>query len=96
MTCAFDVKEEYLNEIPAIMHIDGTARPQFVEKQDNPAYFKLIKSFKQETSYGIILNTSFNLHGRTIVMTPEDAIQDFIDCGLDYMFIQGYLIKRKL
>ena len=96
MTCAFDVKEEYLNEIPAIMHIDGTARAQFVEKQDNLNYYNLIKAFKQETGYGVILNTSFNLHGRTIVMTPEDAIQDFIDCGLDYMFMQGYLIKRKI
>jgi len=42
-----------------------------------------------------LLNTSFNLHGRTIVMTPEDALQDFIDCGLDYLFLEKYLIKVK-
>ena len=95
MAIAFYVKEKYRDKIPAIMHIDGTARPQFVEKKDNPNYFSLLSRFKKLTNYGILLNTSFNLHGRTIVMTPEDALQDFIDCGLDYLFLEKYLIKVK-
>lgn len=95
MAIAFYVKEKYRDKIPAIMHIDGTARPQFVEKEDNPIYHKFLTKFKKLTNYGIILNTSFNLHGRTIVMTPEDALTDFIDCGLNYLFLGKHLIKVK-
>lgn len=94
MTCAFTVKEEYRQVIPAVIHIDGTARAQFVEKNDNPNYYRLLKALKQEIGVGVVLNTSFNLHGRTIVMTPEHAIRDFIDCGIDYLIMEGYLIKR--
>jgi len=95
MTCAFKVKEEYRREIPAVMHIDGTARPQFVEKNDNVNYYRFLRELKKLTGYGVVLNTSFNLHGRTIVMTPEHALRDFIDCGLDAMMLEGWLVKRK-
>lgn len=94
MTCAFTVKEEYKQVIPAVIHIDGTARAQFVEKNDNPNYYRLLKALKQEIGVGVVLNTSFNLHGRIIVMTPEHAIRDFIDCGIDYLIMEGYLIRR--
>jgi len=95
MTCAFSMKEEYQELLPAVIHVDGTARPQFVEKHDNPSYYMFLEALKQEIDYGVVLNTSFNLHGRAIVMTPEDAIQDFVDCGLDYLVMEGYLVKRK-
>jgi len=95
MTCAFTVKEEYREIIPAVTHIDYTARAQFVEKDDNPDYYHLLKALKQETGIGVVLNTSFNLHGRPIVMTPEHAIKDFVDCGLDYLIIEGFLVSKK-
>jgi len=94
MAIAFRMKKEYWDKLPSAMHIDGTARPQFVEKSDNPNYYRLIKRFKELTGYGIVVNTSFNLHGRTIVRTPEDAITDFIDCNIDAMFIEGFLVRR--
>jgi carbamoyltransferase len=95
MAIAFRVKKEYWDKLPSGMHIDGTARPQFVEEKDNPNYYKLIKEFKRLSGYGMVINTSFNLHGRTIVRTPYDAVRDFIDCNIDALFIEGYLVERK-
>lgn len=95
MTCAFSIKNEFSDVIPAVIHIDNTARAQFVEESDNPSYWTLLKALKQEIGVGVVLNTSFNLHGRTMVMKPEHAIQDFIDCNLDYLIMEGYLIWRE-
>ena len=95
MAIAFRVKKKYRNKIPSAMHIDGTARPQFVEKRDNPKYYQVIKEFKKLTGFGVLVNTSFNLHGRTIVMSPIHAMRDFIDCNIDAMFIEGFLVTRK-
>ena len=61
-------------------------------KQD---YFRFLRELKSLTGYGVSLNTSFNLHGRTIVRTPKDAIVDFIDCNIDELFIEGFRVKRK-
>ncbi len=95
MAIAFRMKEEFIKYLPCAAHIDGTARPQFVEESDNPYYFKYLKELKALTGYGVSLNTSFNLHGRTIVRTPKDAIVDFIDCNIDELFIEQFKVKRK-
>ena len=95
MAIAFRMKEQHIKNLPCAVHIDGTARPQFVEKKDNPNYYRYLKELKKITGYGVSLNTSFNLHGRTIVRTPKDAVVDFIDCNLDELFIEGYRVRRK-
>ena len=95
MAIAFRMKDEFIKDLPCAVHVDGTARPQFVEEKDNPNYYKYLKALKDITGYGVSLNTSFNLHGRTIVRTPEDAVVDFIDCNIDELFIEGYRVKRK-
>jgi len=95
MAIAFRMKEEHIKNLPCAVHVDGTARPQFVEEQDNPNYYKYLKELKNIMGYGVSLNTSFNLHGRTIVRTPEDAVVDFIDCNLDELFIEGYRVTCK-
>lgn len=95
MTCAFRMKKEFWNVLPGAVHIDGTARVQFVEKVDNPLYFRLLKKVKELTGYGVIINTSFNKHGRTIVESPKDAVTDFLDTDMDYLIIEGYCITRK-
>ena len=95
MAIAFRVKEEFHDKIPSAIHIDGTARPQFVEESDNPAYYRMIKKVKEITGFGVVINTSFNLHGRTIVHTAEDAIRDFIDCNIDELYIEGYRIVKR-
>ena len=95
MAIAFRMKKKYIRDLPCAVHIDGTARPQFVEKADNPNYYKYLKELKKLTGYGVSLNTSFNLHGRTIVRTPEDAVIDFIDCNIDKLFIEGFVVERR-
>ena len=95
MAIAFRMKEEHIKNLPCAVHVDGTARPQFVEEKDNPNYYRYLKELKNITGYGVSLNTSFNLHGRTIVRTPQDAVVDFIDCNLDELFIEGYRVTCK-
>jgi len=94
MAIAFRMKEEHIKNLPCAVHVDGTARPQFVEEKDNPNYYRYLKELKNIMGYGVSLNTSFNLHGRTIVRTPQDAVVDFIDCNLDELFIEGYRVRR--
>jgi carbamoyltransferase len=95
MTTAFRIKDEFREVIPGSVHVDGTARVQFVEQQDNPNYYRLIKKVKQLSGYGVVINTSFNKHGRTIVESPKDAVVDFIDTDMDYLVIEGFLVTRK-
>ena len=95
MAIAFRAKKEYYKKIPSALHVDGTARPQFVERQDNPTYYELLKEVKKHTGFGVVINTSFNLHGRTIVHTAKDAILDFLDCNIDELYLEGFRITRK-
>jgi len=95
MAIAFRMKEEFISDLPCAVHIDGTARPQFVEEEDNPNYYRYLKKLKEITGYGVSLNTSFNLHGRTIVRTPHDAVVDFLDCNIDELYIEGFRVQRK-
>lgn len=94
MAIAFRVREEHIPNIPSAVHVDGTARPQFVSEFDNPHFFKILSEMKRLSGYGVVINTSFNLHGRTIVRTPNDAVNDFIDCNLDVLYIEGYKVCR--
>jgi carbamoyltransferase len=96
MAIAFRMKDKYIKDLPCAVHVDGTARPQFVEQLDNPNYYAYLKALKKYTGYGVSLNTSFNLHGRTIVRTPKDAIVDFLDCNIDELFIEGYKVTREI
>jgi carbamoyltransferase len=94
MAIAFRMKEEFHTKLPSAIHVDGTARPQFVEASDNSEYYKFLLAVKGATGFGVVLNTSFNLHGRTVVRTADDAITDFLDCNLDHLYIDGYKISR--
>lgn len=94
MTCAFRLKKEFVSVLPSSIHIDGTARVQFVEEKDNPLYYRLLKKVKELSGFGVIINTSFNKHGRTIVESPTDAIRDFIDTDMDFLVIEGFLVRR--
>lgn len=94
MTCAFRMRQENIDKIPASVHVDGTGRAQFVEEADNPMYYRYLKELKRLTGFGVSINTSFNKHGRTIVETPDDAIRDFLDTNMDFVMIEGYLITR--
>ena len=91
---AFDTTEEREKMIAAIHPSDFTARPQVVKKEDNPEYYRLIKEFEKKTGRGVLLNTSFNLHGYPIVYGPEEAMWVFKNSGLKYLALGDYLVWK--
>jgi carbamoyltransferase len=92
MNQVVNVREEYKEKLPAITHIDGTARVQSV-LPSNPIY-ELLKEFEKLSKYPILLNTSFNVKDKTMVLTPEDAIQTFLETDMDFLVINNYLISK--
>ena len=83
------------SEIPAVTHVDYSARIQTVHKETNPKYFKLIKKFKDITQCPILVNTSFNVRGEPIVNTPEDAYNCFMGTELDSLVIGNCYLDKK-
>ncbi|MGC8568218.1 MAG: carbamoyltransferase C-terminal domain-containing protein [Candidatus Micrarchaeia archaeon] len=94
MTVAEYVNEEYREDLVAASHIDHTTRPQIVGKE-NPMYARLLQKVKKEIGIGAVLNTSFNRHGKPIVMAPEDAIWTLDNSGADTLIIGNYLVKKE-
>jgi|Deesub1362A_J573_1020465.scaffolds.fasta_scaffold00162_35 carbamoyltransferase len=93
MTFTFPVKREMAERIPAVVHIDKTARPQAVLKQVNRRYWSLIKRFADITGIPLLLNTSFNLQ-EPIVCTPRDAVNTFLKTGVNYLVLEDLLIRQ--
>ena len=93
---SFDVKNFFANKIPAATHpFDKTCRPHIVTKELNLDYYNLIKEFKKITKIGVLLNTSFNLHGEPNVSSYHDAIHTLNNSELEYLIIENYLLKKK-
>jgi carbamoyltransferase len=94
MIVTAQVKREKRTVIPSVTHVDGSARPQTVEKQINPLYWRLIDEFERRTGVGVIMNTSFNLRGEAIVHTPTDAIRTFFSSGMDAMVMGSFVMEK--
>jgi carbamoyltransferase len=94
MTITFDCTDLMRRTCPGVVHVDGTARPQLVSESDNPAYYRIVKEFKQMTGLSCIVNTSFNIHEEPIVCTPQDAIRAFKIGHLDFLAIGSLLAKN--
>lgn len=95
---SFPLKEKlyYLrSDMPAITHIDFSARIQTVHKETNPRYYGLIESFKKLTGYGVIVNTSFNVRGEPIICTPEDAYRCFMRTEMDFLVVGNFVFDKK-
>lgn len=88
------VRSEWKDSIPGIVHEDNSARIQTVTEEWNEKYFHLLKKFKAYTGVSILLNTSFNRRKMPIVETPNDALNFFYECGLDYLVLGDYLIRK--
>ncbi|MGD0117837.1 MAG: carbamoyltransferase C-terminal domain-containing protein [Candidatus Binatus sp.] len=88
------VREEYRATLPAITHVDGSARVQTVAADDNPAFHALLKALGKVTGREIVLNTSFNVKGQPIVNTPYEAVETFLGTGIDCLFIENNLVSR--
>lgn len=95
MTITYDVYEEKRAEIAAVVHVDGTARPQVVRERTNPAYYRILKEFEKLTGIGCIVNTSFNMHEEPIVASPEDALRAFDLGSVDVLALGNFLVRRK-
>ena len=80
----------------AVVHIDGSARIQTVERAENEIFWKIIDAFRKRTGIPIVLNTSFNVRGEPIVCTPEDAIRCFLSTNIDLLVIEGYMVVKKV
>ncbi len=92
MTITYYVKDKWRNKVPAIVHVDNTARPQFVRRNVNKDYYDLIKSFYKITGIPLVINTSFNLHEEPIVCSPEDALRSFNEGAVDYLVFNSKFI----
>jgi len=94
MITSFDVKPEKQEKIPAVVHIDGTLRPQLVKKEISPKFYNVIKKFGLITGEYAIMNTSFNIKGEPVVCSPRDAVRCFFDTGLDVLAIGNYIVRK--
>jgi carbamoyltransferase len=91
----FDRLYQLRSDVPAITHVDFSARIQTVHRETNEKYWRLIQAFKEQTGCGLIVNTSFNVRGEPIVCTPEDAYQCFMRTEMDYLVLGDYLFDKK-
>jgi len=95
MLMVYPMKSSRKGEIPAVVHADGTGRLQTLRKEQNPLYYKLIKEFGRLTGTPVLINTSFNIRGEPIVMSPYDAYRCMMGTGIDYLVIDRFLIRRE-
>jgi carbamoyltransferase len=94
MLFTFDVRPEREGQIPAVRHVDGTARVQTVRRDQNARYYDLLRAFKQRTGVPVLVNTSFNTRGEPIVCTPRDAIESFWTSPLDALAIGSFIVEK--
>ncbi|WP_160395199.1 carbamoyltransferase family protein [Paenibacillus sp. MMS18-CY102] len=94
MIVAAKVHESMRKRIPAVVHADGTARPQSVRREDNELYWKLLQKFGEYSGMPVLVNTSFNLDKEPIVHTPGQAITDFINTEMDVLAIGNYIVRK--
>jgi len=95
MTFTFHVAPHWRPRIPEVVHIDGTSRAQVVERETNPRYYALIEELEKLTGNAVVLNTSLNRRGEPIVCSPDDALNMFFGCDLQYLIMEDVLVTKK-
>lgn len=96
MLVAKHVRPEWKDRIPAIVHVDGTARVQTVRRETNERLYRLLEAFEALTGVPVLLNTSFNVKGEPIVETPRDAVECFLATGIDQLIVHDTLISKNV
>jgi carbamoyltransferase len=94
MTLTYAVHPAWRARIPAVVHVDGTARPQLLRREVNPFYYAILAAFERRTGVPVLINTSFNLHEEPIVCSPQDALRAFAQGGVDAMVMERYVVER--
>jgi carbamoyltransferase len=87
-------KQSQRETLPAVTHVDGTARVQTIFRAQNTRYYALIERFGQATGVPVVLNTSFNLRGEPVVNTPADAVSTFVRSEMDCLVLGDFLIEK--
>lgn len=95
MLFVFDIRSDQAHRIPAVRHVDGTARVQTVNREQHPLYYELLKAFQIRTGVPVLVNTSFNTRGEPIVCSPRDAVESFWTSPLDALVIGSFLLEKK-
>ena len=90
-----DKLNQVRSEIPAVTHVDYTARIQTVHEKTNPVYHSILNEFYNRTKCPVIINTSFNVRGEPIVCSPEDAFRCFMGTNLDILVIENYILYKE-
>jgi carbamoyltransferase len=91
----FDKLKVHRSQIPAVTHVDYSARVQTVKREDNPLYYDMIKAFYDLTGCPVIINTSFNVRGEPLVCSPEDAFRCFMRTEMDYLVMGSFILNKK-
>ena len=91
----FEKLKSSRSSIPAVTHVDYSARVQTIKREDHPLYYDLINSFYKKTGFPVIINTSFNVRGEPLVCTPEDAFRCFMRTEMDYLSMGSFLLDKK-
>ncbi|SFM65975.1 carbamoyltransferase [Chitinophaga sp. YR627] len=94
MLFVYNVKEDKKDKIPAVTHVDGTARIQTINRNQHPRYYDLLQAFYQKTGVPVLINTSFNTLGKPIVCTPRDAVECFWSSPFDALVIGSFLVQK--
>lgn len=92
MTITCDVRHEWREKIPAVVHVDGTARPQTITRAQNPIYYDILLAFEEQTGLPCLVNTSFNAHEEPIINTPKEALTALQDNRVDYLITDSGII----
>jgi carbamoyltransferase len=90
------VKDKYKDRLPAITHIDGSARIQTVTEKRHPRITKLLKQLQIDNKFPLVLNTSFNLKDQTMVNDPNTAIKTFLNCEMDILVLGNFIVKKTI
>ena len=94
MTITSDCSASIRERCPAVVHIDGTARPQIVRAETHPFIHRVLTEYRKETGNDALINTSFNVHEEPIVCSPDDAIDGFLGAGIDFLYFEGGFLAR--
>ena len=94
MTITVDCTDWAIQHIPAVVHVDRTARPQLITEEDNPSYYRILNEYYRLSGIPVLVNTSFNMHEEPIVATPEDAVRAFVRGNLDCLAIHDYVVLK--
>jgi carbamoyltransferase len=94
MMKVFQVRPNYREQIPAVVHVDGSGRLQTVHKETNPLYYRLIEQFREITGVPMVLNTSFN-ENEPVVAYPEEALDCFLRTEMDMLVLGNFCVERK-